>query len=279
MGGYGWWVQPTFQSIFDVISCVCSPVNVIDNYTLNDLGILLFTSLGVLLTFYIVLVYLKKEERKAISLGFGGIFVLIATMSFAAVFSYLIKPMFYQRYAVICLGCLWLSFSIILSKTYQKKIIFVPILIVILLIGITNSISFINSQNTLETSYTDFAQCLTQINENDTIITLGSYLLTKFYLNKNQVIMWSINHFSMIPNGELIKMIMNPGILSTINSSIISEIEKTSTGQNIWVFNQGVGIYDFNKTITEDYDLELVKKIEPMSNSYSYEVYLLKHKS
>jgi hypothetical protein len=92
-GNSVWWTQPTFQSINDVISCIFSPVNTIDDYTLNDLGKLLFIFIVILLIFYTILSMFKKDERKTLIL-WGGIFVLISTMSFATIFSYLINQCF-----------------------------------------------------------------------------------------------------------------------------------------------------------------------------------------
>ncbi|MDR2624178.1 MAG: hypothetical protein LBC39_06400 [Methanobrevibacter sp.] len=254
---YGWWIQPTSQDIIDTISSICSPMNIIDKYALNSVAIVLFICLVISFVSYIILIYYKKTERKNIILSLGGVIVLIATMSFATIFSYTVKPMFYSRYTVVCLGCLWLSFSVVLSKIHSKKIIFAPILIIIIFTGMINTISFINDQNQLKTSYSDFKEYANKINENDTIITIGSDYLIKFYLKKNHIIKWNNS-----------------------NSSITSEIKKAIKNNKIWIFNMGQEIYDFNETmITKGYELEEVKKISPMSNSYPYEIYLLNKKN
>jgi len=44
-------------------------------------------------------------------------------------------------------GCFWLSFSLLLSKLYYKKQIFIPLLIIFLIIGVNNTVWFINHEN------------------------------------------------------------------------------------------------------------------------------------
>ncbi|MDR3290976.1 MAG: hypothetical protein LBT10_02400 [Methanobrevibacter sp.] len=192
--------------------------------------------------------------------GGGGIFVLISSIIFVAIISYTVKPMFFRRYAVFFLGCLWLSFSIMLtavSKNKSYKIIYIPILIIILIMGMMNTVSFVDSQNLLKTSYLDFEQCLTKINENDTIITIGDTFIANFYLKKNNIIKYENN-----------------------NTTIPTEIEKDIKTNKIWIFcmtDYKQEMPYFNNFIKNKYMVEEVKKLNPMSNSYPLEIFQLKH--
>ncbi|MDR2829570.1 MAG: hypothetical protein LBB45_00760 [Methanobrevibacter sp.] len=142
------------------------------------------------------------------------------------------------------------------SKNKSYKIIHVPILIIIIIMGMTNTVSFVNSQNILKTSYLDFEECLTKIDENDTIITLGSDGIAKFYLKKNNIIKYDKN-----------------------NASIPIEIEKNIKTNKIWVFYMTDYKQEdpyFNNFIKSKYLLEKVKKLNPMSNSYPLGIFQLK---
>jgi hypothetical protein len=249
------WNNLNSQSIPKLIPFIFSPINgYVDTPLLNGLGVLLVLSLVILI--YISIKW-KKNRDSFISLG--GIFVLIAPLSFGLIFSILIKPMFYTRYAVPMLGCLWLSFSILLSKFYSKKQIFIPILVVVLLIGMVNTITFIDSENNDKLADSDFKNYLNNINNNDIVIYVGPPWLPgyifNFYLKEKKVITWDNN------------------------SSIIPIIEKGLKNNKIWVFDSDQtkygSIIDLNKTLVEnDLKLEEVGKIKP-SLEYPHYIYLV----
>jgi hypothetical protein len=81
--------------------------------------------------------------------------------------------MFREHYIMVVLGCFWLSFSVLLTKLYSKKIIFVPTLIILLFAGIVSCTTFIYHENLEKSGDIDFKDCISKINENDAIIAIG----------------------------------------------------------------------------------------------------------
>ncbi|MDR3222752.1 MAG: glycosyltransferase family 39 protein [Methanobrevibacter sp.] len=251
------WDTVSLQSIIETIGFIFSPMDLID-YTshLKVLGAMLLLSLIILSSLH--LFELKKLENYNMIIELGGIFVLITTMFFSFLFSILVKPMFIGRYAVPMLGCFWLSFSVSLSNFRSKKIIFIPILIILLLNGMINTITFIDSSNYLKLADLGFNENINQISENDTIIYLGYPWMIdsffKFYLKENEFIAWNDN-------------------------STVLDIEKLKNNK-IWVFDSGYdlygGIFAFNKTLTENgFKLDKISVINKRYLSYPTHIYLI----
>ena len=108
------------------IPVIFSPSNIFYPY-LDLMAILLVIS------YFIVFVYFvrcKSENHEYFILG--GTFVLILTVLLGLVVSVLVKPIFVERYIVPSLGVFWLTFAFLLTKSWNYKKIFVPILIVAL---------------------------------------------------------------------------------------------------------------------------------------------------
>ncbi|MDR2874032.1 MAG: hypothetical protein LBV42_04770 [Methanobrevibacter sp.] len=72
---------------------------------------------------------------------------------------------------------------IFISKSYSKKIIFIPILI-FNIFGMINSADFINSQNHVKSTDMEFKEFLNQMNKNGTIITDDKMGIMPFYLRE-----------------------------------------------------------------------------------------------
>lgn len=178
------------------------------------------------------------------------------------IFSYLIKPMFYQRYVVVFLGCLWLSFSImlnVLSKYRFSKVIVFPVILMIVIMGVTNTVSFVNSQDTLKSSYLDFEDCMSYINTNDTVILFGSPAMTNFYIKDNT----------------------NVIVYNSSNISIYNTIEETMKNNNVYIFcmtSHSNIEFSFYSQIEEKYTLQKIKDIKSMSNSYPTSIFKLQQK-
>jgi hypothetical protein len=258
------WVRPTFQTIIQLTSFIFSPIKLDytgiqlmgEYYKLTVLGVLLFVSVVVLLLFYMFKMRKTEENFNTYFIG-GGIFLLVFIVSFGLLFSFLIKPIFNFRYVIPVIGCFWLSFSILLAKIYSKKIIFVPILILILLVGITNTFAFIESENYRATASLEFNNYTNQINENDTIIFIGGPL-------------WSDGVFKIyFPDTKMIVWNNKPSIIKNISMGL----EKGK----VWIFDMDDDLYDFNNLLLEN-DLRLVEvgEIDPYFN-YPHCVYLIEN--
>ncbi|MDR2830229.1 MAG: hypothetical protein LBB45_04210 [Methanobrevibacter sp.] len=230
------WSVPSFPDVVNIIGFIFSP-NYHD-YDINNVGILFFIVFISLIVYY--LFKIKKDKKNSSTFINRGFFVLLSTMSFALIFSVLIKPMFYAKYVFVVEGCLWLSFSALLSKTYSKKTVFAPILIFIIVVGLLNSVTFISAENSFKIADLEFKNYLNQMSDNDMIIYLGPHLMVKFfdlYLINKTLIVW------------------------TNNSSMILDINKSiDDNKKVWVFdnaNNGFpelygGLQSFNTTLTKN---------------------------
>lgn len=146
----GFWIDPiSFKTIISYIYFIFSPANIIiiSNELLDPtiLGSLFLLSICVLIIYYL------KEDKKEFknNFAFMGIGVFLLVPLIGIFLSSLHNPIFHQRYMVPAIGCLWLGISILLSKYYTKKEIFIPIIILILIIGILGTIGFINIQDNI----------------------------------------------------------------------------------------------------------------------------------
>ncbi|MDR3291630.1 MAG: glycosyltransferase family 39 protein [Methanobrevibacter sp.] len=254
------WYIPVSEEITKSFGVLFSPTNIMYDYNLTNLGMLLFISVILLIISYILFIIIKDRNYSFNFLGLGGVFVLIATMAFAWLFSIYVSPMLYARYSFPMVGCLWLSVAVLLAKFYSKKMIFIPILTVILLVGIMNCVSFINYETDLNSGDLEFRGYVNQIGENDTIICLSSSFdvdFFKFYLNStNFVVGWN-------------------------TSSIHSDIENKLKKGKIWVFdNWGKntdGTKEFSNLLMENgFKLDDVGEIKQTYGNYPHNIYLIK---
>jgi hypothetical protein len=257
------WVRPGFQTVVQLFSFMFSPtkldysgIQLTDEYYgLTILGLLLFTSLMVLLLMYIFRIRRTEKDFSSFFIG-GGVFLLFISVFFVLLFSFFIKPIFTFRYVIPFLGCSWLSFSVLLTKFYSKKLVFTPILIIILLVGVTNTITFVDSENYRGITSLEFNSYTSQINEDDMIIFVGEPCWLgygfKIYFPNNMMIVWNNK------------------------SSIIKKINAGLWGDNkVWIFDMGNDLYDFNKLLSGN-GLRLVEvgEIDPYFN-YPHRIYLV----
>jgi hypothetical protein len=254
------WQIPVSEEITKSVGTLFSPINTMYDYDLTNLGALLFISVVLLIVLYVVFKILKDRNYSPSDfIGLGGFFVLIATMGFAILFSVLISPMIMARYSFPMVGCLWLSVAIILSRFYSKKIIFIPMLLIILLVGASNCVSFINYEHDINSSDLEFRYCINQISVNDTVLLLsapfdGDFL--KFYLNKTEIVV-----------GYDIFL-------------LYYDISNQSKKGKIWVFdNWGkntAGTKDFKQLLTKKgFKLDDVSEINQIYGNYPRNIYLI----
>ncbi|MDR3291482.1 MAG: glycosyltransferase family 39 protein [Methanobrevibacter sp.] len=272
------WIHPSINTLISIVPFILSPIK--DGYEFKYLlnksltfsfeifGVLLFIGLVSLFIFH---TYKKKKgERGSFTLiEWGSIFVLFATTLFGILFSLSIKPMFEVRYLTPILGCLWLSFAVLLSKTYSKKKIFTPILLVLLLVGFSNGVIFIDFKHYYADSILEFENNLNQIDKNNTVIFLiypWAQYFVEYYYNGNNLIIWNDT------------------------DPIISNGEDASKNGNVLLYDMGIGVGDLkknniikkigiNKTLMADgFELENISSliIPDYYRYYTNQVYIIK---
>lgn len=204
-----YWIDPI--SLNTVISCfyyVLSPANIF--IQANEL--LAPTILGSIFILIFIVLFFKQRNKFA----FMGLLTFMAVPAIGIVISLLVDPFFHQRYMIPALGCLWLAFSIVLSKFYSNKKIFIPVLCFILLIGVIGTVDFINMQNADDINTKEDCTNLNNLIGSGNII-FNDFFPTYFefcyfYSPDNHHLCWSED---IINNIEL--ALEDPGIKNEIN--------------------------------------------------------------
>ncbi|MDR2830667.1 MAG: glycosyltransferase family 39 protein [Methanobrevibacter sp.] len=199
------WGVPSFENVLDVVGFIFSPITDVFNHRNLDIyGIGLFI---VIMVLFLFLSYQDVKKRMKgncpnfldspindmiVIYGFG---CFIGVLFFGLIFSFLVKPMFDARYLFVVLVCFWLSFSILLSKSYKYKMIFVPIFIIVLFSGVVNSVYFVDCKNYEEMTDLQFKNAIGNLTRNDTVVYLGpSFMVDKFKFSfhlENDFILYS----------------------------------------------------------------------------------------
>jgi hypothetical protein len=141
------WIPPiTVDSIFNYLWFLVSLSEDKGGVQLSTFSFVGITLLFIIISCFTLGFYFKKNDDKFLPIG--GVLVLIATVLTGIILSLPInKTIFMERYMFPAFGCCWLSFTLLLSKLYYKKQIFIPLLIIFLIIGVNNTVWFINHEN------------------------------------------------------------------------------------------------------------------------------------
>ena len=140
-----YWIAPiTLNRIIGYLFFVFSP----NNPVINSNQIASFSILGLLLLIGVIILLAKSNKKDSC-----GILIAICVPIIGIILSLIIRPIFHPRYLIPVLGCLWLGVSIILSKNFNNKKIFIPIFVVILLVASVGCVNF--TQNQINDQITD----------------------------------------------------------------------------------------------------------------------------
>lgn len=134
-----YWIAPiTINTLISYVYFVLSPATIF----IQSNELVQPTILGsVMLLIFLYLIYEVKDKY-----AMSGIIIALLVPVIGVLISIVYHPFFHQRFMIPILGCLWLSFSILLAKLYENKKIFYFILSVVLIIGVVGSIYFIDIQ-------------------------------------------------------------------------------------------------------------------------------------
>lgn len=132
----------------------------------------------------------KKEEKEETGFAAAGLVVLGGLVIFGFLASFLLRPVFIYRYMIPAAGCFWLSFSILVSRLKNQKLLLLPILILTVTIGITDFKGFVREESWKKEQMELTGQELSRIGSEDAVIfnfnqvqaVLGYYLENETYL-------------------------------------------------------------------------------------------------
>lgn len=144
-GWASWIPQPDLDDLLNTIYYVFSPNNE-------------FSIIGVIFIFSILFLFLYqiigKQGRflmdvKGKNFLVLGVLVFIMVLILSVISSNIAVSSFLPRYMFLALGIFYLSFTYILTKTYPKKIIFVPILIILILTSFASTSVFLEDKKVI----------------------------------------------------------------------------------------------------------------------------------
>ena len=160
----------------------------------------------------IYLIYRVKDEYAV-----SGIIAFLIVPIIGVVVSQLTHPFFHQRFLIPAVGCLWLAFSILLTKLHDNKKIFYIILTVMLIIGIIGCVNFINIQSQ------DAVDTQTEYESLNSVIGSGNIIFNDFfptYFELQGYLLKDNQHLCFVENisGNINESLKDPGIQSKIAS-------------------------------------------------------------
>lgn len=208
IGNY--WIAPiTVNTVISYIYFVLSPANIF--IQANEL--VTPTIFGTI--FLIIFIYLIWKVRDKFALL--GLCVVVLVPLIGIIISFLYDPFFHIRYIVPALGCLWLSFSILYSKIFDNKKLFIVLLCFILLVGVIGTVNFINIQNQDEIATNKEFDSINDILGQNNVIFYNRFPdfveISSFYAPNNNT------HISFNGNAsEIVGGYYDPGIQNKIHS-------------------------------------------------------------
>lgn len=247
----GYWISPISKKVvLGYIYFVLSPAN--DPIRANE--IVAPTVMGTL--FLIAFIYLLYKYNDEFTVDSILVFLIVPIIGIIVSLCY--QPVFHARYLVPVLGCIWLAFSILMKKAYANKKVFLPILVLVLLVGVVGAYDFNNihngdiEKNNLEADY------LSNLGSNNVIIMNSDYMLDVFYYSpNNHYILWNPQD-----NVSFDELIQDPYVVSEINngSKVYYVDSNQTTIQMIVQSGDNLVEIPINSTILE-YRIHLVNNL------------------
>lgn len=245
---YEYWIEPiTIERIIGYIFFVFSAKN--ENISGNQIasvsiiGILLLISAIVLIA-----LFFKNKKDSSSKFAISGIIIAILIPLIGIIISLLIKPTFHPRYMIPALGIFWLGISILLAKNYDKKIVFIPILAIILISSVVGCAHFYDNQVFQQQESDNFTNLTTTILGTDNIIicdTLAIYIELYSYFLPNSTcyhIESTERHHDATINA-INELLQEPTVQKAIKE-----------GKHIYFLkNEQPGMHTYDKNFTEDY--------------------------
>lgn len=100
----------------------------------------------------------------------GALGVLAGILAFGFGASLLIRPVFVYRYMLPALGLFWLAFALLLSRHKEKKAVFVPILLLLLVVGIRDYRAFYGEEMWKRLQMGQVQEALSMISREDAMV-------------------------------------------------------------------------------------------------------------
>lgn len=194
-----YWILPlTLRSVGGCVKFLLKPS--FADGTVNVLAaVLLFMVYG----FLVLWAFAKEKKRKQENLlAVAGLFVLAGLTAFGFAASFLLRPVFIYRYMLPAVGAFWLCFSIFLNRFSGKKAVLFPVLLLLLIVGITDFKYFYNDETWKREQMCHIETEISAVRPDDAVIFNFNQLQGNFsfYLD-NEMYLWMDEPETLI--GEL----------------------------------------------------------------------------
>lgn len=131
-----YWIAPiTTNTVISYIYYIFSPAYL----AIRGNELVSPTIIGTLLLMSFIYLYYKNNDEFTTNTLL--IFLLVPLIG--VIISVIVQPVFHIRYIIPVIGCMWLAFSILLAKSFKNLKIFIPVTILILIIGILGIFAYI----------------------------------------------------------------------------------------------------------------------------------------
>lgn len=177
-----------------------------------------------------LMLYGLWESRKNLEEVFfaaAGTGVLAGVVLFGFIASFLLRPVFIVRYMLPAAGCFWLSFAIFASRAVKGKKIFLPVLLLIFVVGVGDYRWLRNDETWRRVRMEEVKEAFAQIEPEDVVIAQFNQVqgVAGYYL-ENDMYLWN-----EAPEELICDIIEN----KYFSLSSIEEIKKwMEEGKSVW---------------------------------------------
>lgn len=165
-----YWIQPvSWRTLGGCVKFIFRPS--FADETVNTVAAAVFFLIyALVLIFAIGTAVKKKENREKTFFAAGCTGVLVGLLTFGILSSVILRPIFVYRYMMPAMGVFWLAFAILLAGLREKKVILIPILLFLTLVGMKNFRAFYGEEMWKKVQMEKALEELKQINSGDIII-------------------------------------------------------------------------------------------------------------
>jgi hypothetical protein len=212
-----------------------------------------FSIIGLLLILcyiFLIIYFLINSKKFKEKFLYLGPLIVIGTIFLTFLVS---KSNFAARYIFISIGVFWFSFSLLLSKSFSKRKIFVPIFIILIISSSMNVFLFLEQQKEHNNVFNEVNAVVSEIKDNDLVVFTNIDVYVSFnkpYLETNNSIYYNIDHnfyekkledrgnytYSGFSSTELDKLNVSY-VKHQLNG--LNEIEKAlNENRTVWIFTR-----------------------------------------
>ncbi len=182
-----YWIQAiNFKSIISYFYFITSPSSYYDLIYLTSFDF--YGSLLLLGIIILVILMFKLDDKTEYDyFALMGVLIPIFTALFGVIVSFLLRPVFVDRYLFPALGCFWFGISYGLNRFYTKKQIFLPLILILIIVSGLNIYNILDYNYNTYHTVKDLEKFINNISDDDIIVHnhVQLYSLGDYYLSNN----------------------------------------------------------------------------------------------